>query len=170
MFFEQKVTQAEAAVMSLRQLAHLGDAVFHLFVREKEVFRASSAKQMHKRTTKLVSYKAQARAMQKLTEHLTEAEKDIVRRARNMKPAAYRSAEQALYRRATAFESLLGYLYLSDHARLVELMMLAEAGIDAPDTPNEEDLTEDVADDVTSDDLAGHLDDDSDETEEGADA
>lgn len=154
--------------MPLRQLAHLGDAVFHLFVREKEVFHSSSAKQMHKRTTKLVSYKAQARAMQYLQDHLTDSEKDIVRRARNMKPAAYRSADQALYRRATAFESLLGYLYLSDHARLVELMALAKTGLD--DLENAaDDVAEDVADDVTDTEL-DPSDEESEETEEAAEA
>lgn len=119
-----KLSQSQAADISLRQLAHVGDAVFHLFVREKEVLRASSAKEMHKRTAGIVSYKGQAKALNKLTESLNEEEKDLVRRARNMKPAAYRRSEQALYRKATAFEALLGYLYLTDSARLNHLLNL----------------------------------------------
>ncbi|HIN64044.1 MAG TPA: Mini-ribonuclease 3, partial [Candidatus Obscuribacterales bacterium] len=105
-----KLSPSQAADIPLRQLAHVGDAVFHLYVREKEVLIASSAKEMHKRTAGIVSYKGQAKALHKLTDALTVEERDLVRRARNMKPAAYRRSEQALYRKATAFEALLGYL------------------------------------------------------------
>ena len=119
-----KLSPAQAADISLRQLAHVGDAVFHLFVREKEVLTASSAREMHKRTAGVVSYKGQAKALHLLTESLNDQEKDVVRRARNMKPAAYRRSEQALYRKATAFEALLGYLYLTDTERLNHLLDL----------------------------------------------
>ncbi len=119
-----KLSHLQASDISLRQLAHVGDAVFHLFVREKEVLRASSAKEMHKRTAGVVSYKGQAKALHLLTDSLNDQEKDLVRRARNMKPAAYRRSEQALYRKATAFEALLGYLYLTDTGRLNHLLNL----------------------------------------------
>lgn len=121
-----KPIQSQVADVSLRQLAHVGDAVFHLFVREKEVLRASSAKEMHKRTAGIVSYKGQAKALHKLSPLLSDEEKDLVRRARNMKPAAYRRSEQALYRKATAFEALLGYLYLTDLPRLKQLLELMD--------------------------------------------
>ena len=117
-----KLSQSQAADIPLRQLAHVGDAVFHLYVREKEVLTASSAKEMHKRTAGIVSYKGQAKALHKLTDALFDEERDLVRRARNMKPAAYRRSEQALYRKATAFEALLGYLYLTDIDRLNQLL------------------------------------------------
>lgn len=131
--------RSQVADVSLRQLAHVGDAVFHLFVREKEVLRASSAKEMHKRTAGIVSYKGQAKALHKLSPRLNDEEKDLVRRARNMKPAAYRRSEQALYRKATAFEALLGYLYLTDLARLKQLLehMEGESG-DSDDNDGDE--------------------------------
>ena len=138
-----KLSQSQADDISLRQLAHVGDAVFHLHVREKEVLRATSAKEMHKRTAGLVSYKGQAKALHKLTEHLSDREKDLVRRARNMKPAAYRRSEQALYRKATAFEALLGYLYLTDQPRLHHLLELMEA---SPTGKSGEDLDENDGD------------------------
>jgi len=121
-----KPAQSQVADVSLRQLAHVGDAVFHLFVREKEVLRASSAKEMHKRTAGIVSYKGQARALHQLSPMLSDEERDLVRRARNMKPAAYRRSEQALYRKAAAFEALLGYLYLTDLPRLKQLLELMD--------------------------------------------
>ncbi len=122
-----KLSQSQAADIPLRQLAHVGDAVFHLYVREKEVLTASSAKEMHKRTAGIVSYKGQAKALHKLADALSDGERDLVRRARNMKPAAYRRSEQALYRKATAFEALLGYLYLTDIERLNHLLEIVSA-------------------------------------------
>lgn len=132
-----KLDPTQVADISLRQLAHVGDAVFHLYVREKEVLRASSAKEMHKRTAGVVSYRGQAKALHKLTEALNDIERDLVRRARNMKPAAYRRSEQALYRKATAFEALLGFLYLTDQDRLHQLLKLVGAPSTASDDPNE---------------------------------
>lgn len=126
MFSGTTLDQTLLADISLRQLAHVGDAVFHLYVREREIVRSSSAKEMHKRTAGIVSYKGQARALHKIMETLTDEEKDLVRRARNMKPAAYRRSEQALYRKATAFEALLGYLYLTNVDRLKQLLTMME--------------------------------------------
>lgn len=114
--------------ISLKQLALLGDAVFHVFEREREILSSTSAGQMHRRAR--VSAKAQALLLAKLTPQLTEKEKDLVRRARNMKPAHYRKSEQSQYRRATAFEALIGHLYLSDRARMEELL---HKTLDEPD-------------------------------------
>jgi ribonuclease-3 family protein len=55
---------------------------------------------------------------------LTEEEKNIVRRGRNAKPGTIpKNADVAEYRRATGFESLLGYLFLTGQAeRLCQIM------------------------------------------------
>jgi ribonuclease-3 family protein len=106
----------------LRQLALLGDAVFHLFEREREITRASSASQMHKRAR--VGAKQQAKLLDQLEAHLRESELDLVRRARNMKASGYRKIDQSTYRLATAFEALLGFLYLTDIARLREVLKI----------------------------------------------
>lgn len=108
--------------MSLRSLAHLGDAVFHLYEREREVARTSSARQMHKRAR--VKATQQAELLQLLLPALTETESDLVRRARNLKATGFRKVDQNSYRHATAFEALLGYLYLTDFARLKEILQI----------------------------------------------
>ena len=56
---------------------------------------------------------------------LTEEEADIVRRARNAKPKhTAKNATSADYSYATAFEALLGYLYLKgDEQRLQEILL-----------------------------------------------
>lgn len=113
-----------ARVLPLRLLAHLGDAVFHLYEREREVARTSSASQMHKRAR--VNAVKQAQLLQRIMSALNEEEAAIVRRARNIKPSGYRKVDQASYRQATAFEALLGYLYIQDHSRLKKLLQLTE--------------------------------------------
>ncbi|HEY9788142.1 MAG TPA: ribonuclease III domain-containing protein [Candidatus Obscuribacterales bacterium] len=120
MFLGSELDEHALAEISLRQLAMLGDAVFHLFERERQLLKSSSAREMHSRAR--VSAKAQASLLAALMNVLSEREKDLVRRARNVKPALYRRSEQSIYRQATAFEALLGYLYLTDNARLRVLL------------------------------------------------
>ncbi len=84
--------------------------------------RTSSARQMHKRAR--VKATQQAELLQLVMPSLTEAESDLVRRARNMKATGFRKVDQNSYRHATAFEALLGYLYLTDFARLKEILQI----------------------------------------------
>jgi ribonuclease-3 family protein len=112
----------EAADLEPRALAHLGDAVFHLFEREREIRSSSSAKQMHARAR--VKATLQSSLLEKVKPALIQEELEIVRRARNVKAPGPRKGGQAAYRRATAFEALLGYLYLTDRERLKAVLAL----------------------------------------------
>ena len=57
---------------------------------------------------------------------LTEEEQSVVRRARNTKQKPPKNAEPGHYHRATAFEALLGYLYiLNREDRLNEILTAA---------------------------------------------
>jgi len=109
--------------MPLKNLAHLGDAVFELFEREKETLGAATVEHLHKQVVSRVNSREQARLLLVLKPFLSESELDIVRRARNLKPTSFRrNVEQAVLRQATAFEALIGYLYLTDEPRLQELL------------------------------------------------
>jgi ribonuclease-3 family protein len=109
--------------MPLKNLAHLGDAVFELFEREKQTLSAATVENLHKQVVSRVNSREQARLLLLLKPLLSEAELDIVRRARNLKPTSFRrNVEQAVLRQATAFEALIGYLYLTDEPRLQELL------------------------------------------------
>jgi len=109
--------------LPLKNLAHLGDAVFELVERERETLGAADVERLHKQVVARVNSKEQARLLHILKPFLTEAEQDIVRRARNLKPSSFRrNVEQADLRQATAFEALIGYLYLTDEVRLQELL------------------------------------------------
>lgn len=115
---------AEAKLIPPRQLAHLGDAIFALFEREREIFSALTVREMHERVAMRASAVVQAELLEKVSSTLTEDEQDIVRRARNIKAPSGRSGGQQNYRQATAFEALLGYLYLTSPERLRELLAM----------------------------------------------
>ena len=129
MFFNNKF---DTNTLSLRLLAGLGDAVCSLIERERALRLAHSAKQMHSKTKERVNAQAQVQDLDRLLPLLNEKELSLIHRATNLKPNNYRKVGQPLARKATAYEVLLGYLYLTDLSRLKELMTFLD-----PDTPSE---------------------------------
>ncbi len=105
-------------LINLRNYAHIGDAVWELFVREYTVFKTNNAQNLHKITTDRVNASFQRDMLMIITEKLTDEELDIARRARNLPIPAGRKNIQAIYRQATAFEALIGYWHLHDKERL----------------------------------------------------
>ena len=79
---------------------------------------------MHRVSVSYVKANAQCEAIKRIFVNLTPEEQDLVKRARNHKIATKpKNADAADYKWATAFEALLGYLYLSGQtARLNEIM------------------------------------------------
>lgn len=123
-FAEGQVEKEKAKLIPLKVLAHLGDAVFHLFERERQTLTIKSAAQLHMQAASRVSALKQAELLAELMPQLSEEEADIVRRARNLKVSNYRKSGQDIYRQATAFEALLGYLHLTDESRLLSILRL----------------------------------------------
>jgi ribonuclease-3 family protein len=122
---EERLRQAKE--IPLRNLAHLGDAVYELFEREREVIASVTVRKLHQRVVSRVNSKEQARLLEVLKPSLSEDELDIVRRARNLKPGGFRrNVEQTVLRQATAFEALIGYRFLTDEMRLQELLALTD--------------------------------------------
>lgn len=110
------------------QLAYMGDAVCDVYVRRR-LLEGSDAgtRALHRRAVEHVRAAAQSAALARVEGMLSGAEADIVRRGRNAKThTAPRHADPLDYSRATAFEALLGYLYLSgDRERLDDLLRAA---------------------------------------------
>ena len=104
--------------MVLRNYAHLGDCVWELFVRNYTVFKVSDAKLLHKMTTDRVNAKFQHEMLDFIAPDLTDDEKELARRGRNLPIPVGRRNIQTDYRPATAFEVLIGYWYLHDKNRL----------------------------------------------------
>lgn len=110
------------------ELAYIGDAVYELYVRERLVPEGGHVQAMHRRATKIVCASAQSEALGRIEEMLTDAEKDIVRRARNAKQNPPKNADPAQYHRATGLEALIGYLYLSGQRERMDALIRAALG------------------------------------------
>ena len=108
-------------------LAYIGDAVYEVYVRvhiTKNGFNKTN--KLHKEATTYVSARAQARILESLEESLSEDELTIVRRGRNAHSNTIpKNATIADYKKATAFEALIGYLFLSkNNERLEEIIKI----------------------------------------------
>jgi ribonuclease-3 family protein len=69
-----------------------------------------------------VKAEQQANYLEELIPHLSDAEADIVRRGRNSTSKSPKRLSAKIYRQATAFETLVGHLYITNQARLYELL------------------------------------------------
>lgn len=104
--------------LGLKNYAHLGDAIWEVFVREYVIKKTSNSKLLHKLTTERVNAAFQKTMLEYISDDLTEEEQDIVRRGRNLSIPVGRRSIQHDYRLATAFEILIGYWYLHNKERL----------------------------------------------------
>ena len=108
--------------INMRNYAHLGDAVWELYIREHVVDMCNNPKELHRITTSKVNSKFQSEMLNLIEDELTENEEEIKRRARNMEVPVGRRNNQSEYRQATAFEALIGYWYREDRERLKKIL------------------------------------------------
>lgn len=115
-------------------LAYMGDAFYDMIIRTVVVERANRpVRDLHRITVQYVSAGAQAEIASALMDRLTEEESAVYRRGRNAKPhTKAKNASMEEYLKATGFEAVLGYLYLTGNTeRALELVRdgLAAAGL-----------------------------------------
>ena len=103
-------------------LAYIGDAVYELFVRGMFLLPPKRIQVFHQQVVNQVRAEQQAQQVQRLLPLLSEAEQDLLRRGRNASSRGPRRVDSQIYQQSTGFEALIGYLYLSDPARLMELL------------------------------------------------
>ena len=114
--------------MHALNLAFLGDAIHSLYVRYALVNNADyKQKELQGITSSIVCAKNQAKAFDMILPNLTEDELSVAKRARNAKTnniAKNSSIEE--YKKSTAYEALIGYLYLiGDTNKMNEFLLLA---------------------------------------------
>lgn len=113
--------------LSPNALAYLGDAIYELHVRQLYLYPPQRIEQYHKQVVQRVRGSSQAQTLLALQPHLTPAELDLVRRGQNGSGKPPRNLTPTEYRQASGFETLIGYLYLSDPHRLQEILALTDA-------------------------------------------
>lgn len=119
-------------------LAFVGDSVFDLFIRSRlAVKKNESAHKLHVKATKYVKAAAQSKIVAVVLDKLTDEEMAVFRRGRNAKSATIpKNADILDYRRATAFEAVIGYLYLlGRNERLTQLLNMAAEAIELEGEP-----------------------------------
>ncbi len=105
-------------------LAWIGDTVYDLMVRTALLKRGNvQTAKLHKKATGLVNARSQAAVMERILPDLTKEEASVYRRGRNSSPAhKAKNADRDEYLKATGFECLIGYLYLTGrYRRILEL-------------------------------------------------
>lgn len=105
------------------EMAYLGDTIYDFYVRRALVFKGGRVQKMHKEAIGKVCARAQSEALGRIEAELTDAEKDVVRRARNANQHPPRNADPADYHRATGLEALIGYLYLTDQKERMDKLV-----------------------------------------------
>ena len=111
-------------------LAYMGDAVYEKYIRHHLLLKgAVKPHLLHREATKFVSAKAQSKVIHYILEEgiLDEEEQGVVRRGRNAKSGTVpKNTDVQTYRYSTAFEALIGYLFLSGRMeRAEEIIRLA---------------------------------------------
>ena len=113
------------------QLAWIGDAVWELHQRLRHGAKPRRSDDLHRAVVADVRADAQSRFLSWLEDRelLDDQELDWVRRGRNSAGRGPRRADAAVYGRATGFETMVGWLFLNNPARLAELFdHLEQAG------------------------------------------
>lgn len=119
------ISREEALALHPMALAFVGDAVQSLYTRGRATVGAySKTGALHHEVIKVVNAVAQAKEASKLLPMFDETEQDIFRRARNCKiQTSAKHAEPAEYRRASGFEAVLGFLYLTGNTDRLQLFL-----------------------------------------------
>lgn len=118
-------TNVDIKTYSPLTFAYVGDGIYEMVIRTLIVEKGQrAANTFHKHTTRIVCAQTQARMIEALMDELTEEEVTVFRRAKNAKlNSAAKNATIQDYRKATGFEAVCGYLYLSNQTgRMVELI------------------------------------------------
>ncbi|MDD4111089.1 MAG: ribonuclease III domain-containing protein [Clostridia bacterium] len=105
-------------------LAFIGDSVHTLFIRDYIMREQNlTAGNYHLLAAKFCKAQAQSKVFDSLFNDLTDEEKKIALQARNHKSHTAKNANPEDYKKATAFEAVLGYQYLIGNSeRLNELL------------------------------------------------
>ena len=111
-------------------LAYIGDCVYELIIRTNLVYQANApVNKLNQKASKMAKAQTQAIMIDGIMEHLTAEEEAAYRRGRNAH--SYTKAKNATtgeYRKATGFETLIGYLYLQK--RFDRIMEIVKMGYD----------------------------------------
>lgn len=130
---KDKKSEIDIRMMPPGIMAYVGDGVYELVVRnhfvQKGIFNSNN---LHSKVIEFVNATAQADIVRYIEDHLTKEEKIILRRGRNSNAGNVpQNANVSDYRYSTAFEAVIGYLFLQqEYDRIGILISLIEEYIE----------------------------------------
>ena len=105
-------------------LAYLGDSIYEVYIRKYLLKqKIEKVKKLQEEAIKYVSAKSQCKYLTNLIDNnfFKEEELEIIYRARNHKGSRHpKNTDIITYKYSTAFEALIGYLYLEDNIDRIE--------------------------------------------------
>ncbi|MBO4412407.1 MAG: Mini-ribonuclease 3 [Clostridia bacterium] len=120
-------TKQNIKEISVLALSFIGDGVHTVFVRDY-ILKTQNLLigSYHNKAIKFCSAQSQSKVFDRVYEILNDEEKEIAQRARNAKGHKAKNASLEDYKKATAFEAVVGYLYLlKQYDRLNEILNLS---------------------------------------------
>lgn len=119
------VEKVDLDKVSSQTLAFIGDAVYNVYIRTY-LAALSSAKtgKLHVKSIHYVSAKAQARTLDLIYDILNEDEVAVYKRGRNTNISTVsKNVDVVSYKKATGFEALIGYLYLTKNIERLDFII-----------------------------------------------
>ncbi len=126
-----KMQEVDIREYSPLALAYIGDSIYDLIIKTLVLNEGNKQVQkLHLESSEYVQAKTQSQMMRVLQDILTEEERGVYKRGRNAKSVSpARNQSLTDYRRATGFESVLGFLYLKKEWK--RILDLVKIGLDS---------------------------------------
>jgi len=123
--YEQKINEKQLNSLAL---AYMGDSVLETYVRYHLLQKGQvRPNQLHREATHYVSAKAQSSVLHRMMgeEYFSEEEMTIIKRGRNAKSGSVpKNTDVQTYHYSTAFEALIGSLYLVENRERLEEIII----------------------------------------------
>lgn len=123
LLYKMPLTDAGARNYNPLSLAFIGDSIYENYVREKLIlaYPTMLPRDLHIEAIQYVKAASQSRIITELEKELSEDEHYIYKRGRNTKSHTIpKNADVLDYKRASGFEALIGYLYLTGKKERLE--------------------------------------------------
>lgn len=126
--FNEKLDSRKASQLNSLVLAYIGDAVQALYEKTKLATQTTlKVNDLTKEVTKKIRATSQAQLLDKVIDTFTEDEMAVFKRARNSHVNSVpKSSSLVEYKKSTALEAVIGYLYLSGQNDRIEEILKEE--------------------------------------------
>lgn len=119
---EEYIKNIDLQKVSMQTLAFIGDAVYNLYIKMylSSISNEKTGK-LHVESIKYISAAGQAKVIDNILNDLSEEEINIYKRGRNTNiQNVSKNVDVVRYKKATGFEALIGYLYLTKNINRLE--------------------------------------------------